>query len=139
MRTKDQNKRTAIRDAAIAEFVRNGLGGATVAQIAETAGVSPATIYIYYPNKSEMLAQVYLEAKLKLRDAIVAAIDPDASCEANIRSMWFAFYDHMTARTNDFVFLQYVATANLQKHKIIGPGGHVVIEGEPHAANVCLA
>lgn len=113
MRTKDEKKQTAIRNAAIAEFVRNGLGGASVAQIAKSAGVSPATIYIYYPNKNEMLVEVYLEAKVKLRESIVAAIDPAADSAANIRNMWFALYDHLVASPNDFVFLEYVATANL--------------------------
>ena len=61
MRTRDFDKQRRIKDAMIRLILREGINGASVAKIAQEAGVSPATIYIYYSNKEEMLSAVYQE------------------------------------------------------------------------------
>jgi TetR/AcrR family transcriptional regulator, repressor of fatR-cypB operon len=113
MRTKDENKRVAIRDAAVSEVIQSGLGAASVARIAARAGVSTGTVYLYYPNKEELLQEVYLQIKQEFHRRVMAAVKPKASSAANIRAMWFAVYEHLVLHPDDFVFSEYISAARL--------------------------
>jgi TetR/AcrR family transcriptional regulator len=60
-----------ILEAARKVFARRGFAGATVEEIAETAGVAKGTVYLYFPSKRE----VYLEV---LRKGIALLIEETA-------------------------------------------------------------
>jgi len=53
------DKRTAILDAATAEFARRGFFGAQVADIARSAGIAAGTVYLYFRSKDEILTSVF--------------------------------------------------------------------------------
>ena len=61
MRIKDENKQQRIKEAMVRLILREGIDGTSVSKIAREAGVSPATIYVYYDSKEEMLAEVFRE------------------------------------------------------------------------------
>ncbi len=113
MRIKDNNKRIAIRDAAVHVVIQSGLGSASVARIAARAGVSVGTMYLYYPNKDELLQEVYLEIKQEFHQFVMAKIDPQQTSAHNLRAMWFAIYEHLVLRPDDFVFSELVSAAHL--------------------------
>ena len=50
-----------ILEAAIAEFGEHGIGGARLERIASRAGVSKGTIYLYFKNKTEIVAAICAE------------------------------------------------------------------------------
>ncbi|MCB2225857.1 MAG: TetR/AcrR family transcriptional regulator [Desulfarculaceae bacterium] len=56
-REKEQ-RREAILDAAKEVFSRKGYQGATMEEIAARAELSPATLYLYFNNKSELYASL---------------------------------------------------------------------------------
>ncbi len=110
MRTKDENKRLAIRDAAILEVVEGGLSGATIAGIATRAELSQGTLYLYYPNKDALISQVYVEIKLMVRDVVMSHYDDTASSTTNIRKVWFALLDFALTYPGRFAFAETIAT-----------------------------
>lgn len=61
MRLKDDRKKDSIKQAVIKLILQEGFHGASVSKIAREAGVSPATVYIYYENKDVMLYNIYIE------------------------------------------------------------------------------
>ena len=61
MRMKDENKQQRLKEAIVSLILREGINGTSVSKIAREAGVSPATIYVYYDSKEEMLAEVFQE------------------------------------------------------------------------------
>ncbi|EUJ29992.1 TetR/AcrR family transcriptional regulator [Listeria grayi] len=63
MRIKDEAKVTAISQAVFQITKQEGLNNASISKIAKLAGVSPATVYIYYQDKSDMLSKIYLTSK----------------------------------------------------------------------------
>lgn len=76
--------REAILAAAEAEFVANGLAGATMENIAKAAGVNKALVYRHFERKEllfrQVLVQAYrrlrnLEAEFRFPDDPVAALD----------------------------------------------------------------
>lgn len=61
MRRKDDEKEKSIKDAVIKLILKEGFQGTSISKIAKEAGVSPATVYIYYDNKEAMLHDIYIE------------------------------------------------------------------------------
>ena len=53
-------RRAAIHEAAIAEFSTHGIKGASMARIADHAGVSRPALYQYFANKDEIFASAFV-------------------------------------------------------------------------------
>ena len=127
--TKDEAKRIAIRDAVITDVVENGIGNAPVSLIAKRAGVSAGTIYIYYPNKDEMLQSIFLEIKSMLHDAMMAAAKSGASSEDCIRLMWFALFRFILEHPDMFAFHEAVSAEKIlssdQREDVVRMAGDV--------------
>jgi AcrR family transcriptional regulator len=47
-----------IVDAGSAVLIQQGYDGATTNRIAEAAGISPGSLYQYFPNKEAIIAEV---------------------------------------------------------------------------------
>ncbi|WP_338215482.1 TetR/AcrR family transcriptional regulator [Lacticaseibacillus salsurivasis] len=87
MRTKDENKIRAIKAAVIALAQQDGFTNLTTAKVAKRAGVSPATIYLNYKDKTDMLSRLYEEVKDDLHQGLAEAIAAaGAEIEAQLRA-----------------------------------------------------
>jgi len=56
-------KREALIKATIELVNNNGFHATSMSKIAKMANVSPATIYLYFENKQDLINKVYLEVK----------------------------------------------------------------------------
>ena len=94
MRTKDFDKQQRIKEAMVQLILREGIDGASVSKIAREAGVSPATIYVYYDSKEDMLSEVFQEYARQSYRYLMRRIRPEMDggelIEAIVRG-WFAF------------------------------------------------
>src|SRR5690606_29750844 len=74
-------KREAILSAARSVFARDGLDGATLRAIAAEAGVAVGTVYLHYPGKealyADMLAGSLADLLKHLRAAVAKAAPGD--------------------------------------------------------------
>ncbi|MFC6176699.1 TetR/AcrR family transcriptional regulator [Companilactobacillus huachuanensis] len=75
MRTKDEKKVKAIRDAVIELSQADGFTNLTTANVAKKAGVSPATIYWYYKDKTDLLSRLYEEVKKELHSGLTEEME----------------------------------------------------------------
>ena len=66
--SKSQIKRAALVKATINLVNNNGFHGTPMSKIAKMAGVSPATIYLYFENKQDLVNKVYIEVKASFTD-----------------------------------------------------------------------
>src|SRR6185437_4400417 len=71
--TRSVRVKDKIEEAAIAVFASRGVSGASVADIAATAGVSQGALYRHYPSK-EALAAALFEAAYRRTTAGLAAL-----------------------------------------------------------------
>lgn len=113
--TKDEKKRIGIRDAVISDVVEYGLGNAPISRIAKRAGVSAGTIYIYYPNKDEMLQSIFMEIKSTIHEVMMDAHQSERSSGQGIRAMWFAMYEFILEHPDMFAFHEAVSSEKLLK------------------------
>jgi AcrR family transcriptional regulator len=98
VRLKDENKQLRIKEAMVRLILREGINGASVSKIAKEAGVSPATIYVYYANKDELLSEVYQEYSRKsylyLKDMLRADMDAESLLETIVRGYYQFSIEH---------------------------------------------
>lgn len=76
-RGRPEQTRTAILDAAILEFAREGLAGARTDAIARAARVNKALLYYYFADKEALYAAVLDHVFTGLRERILAVLDRD--------------------------------------------------------------
>lgn len=88
MRTRDENKVDLIHQKAIEMIVKEGLDGFGVNKLAKAAGISPATIYIYYKDRDDLIMQVTLRASNHMLVESMKDFDPDASFEEGMKIQW---------------------------------------------------
>lgn len=69
-------------------IVREGLDGFSMQKLAKEANVSPATLYIYYKDKEDLIVQLGLEEVTRLTTTILKNFDPDMSFEEGMRVQW---------------------------------------------------
>ena len=88
MRTRDENKERIIREQALKMIVEAGLDGFSMQKLARAAGVSPATIYIYFKDKEDLVAQLCTDAGKKMMDITFKNFDPSMSFSEGLRVQW---------------------------------------------------
>ena len=63
IRQKSPEKRKSLLNATLCLVNNNGFHDAPMSKIAKLAGIAPATIYVYFENKQDLINQLYLEVK----------------------------------------------------------------------------
>ncbi|MBU5474139.1 MAG: TetR/AcrR family transcriptional regulator [Clostridiales bacterium] len=71
--------RQNIATAAEELFTKKGIEATSMDEIAQKAGYSKATLYVYFQNKEEIVGLLVLESMKKLYDYIVGAIQEEKS------------------------------------------------------------
>jgi AcrR family transcriptional regulator len=91
-RVRSPEKRTAILRAAVREIAKVGLGAPT-AKIARRAGVAAGTLFTYFPNKEELLNQLYIELKGEVYARVNANFPHMGNLERRTRHVWSNYLD----------------------------------------------
>ncbi|WP_234733094.1 TetR/AcrR family transcriptional regulator [Tellurirhabdus bombi] len=88
MRIRDENKELAIREKALDMIVQEGFDGLSMHKLAKAAGVSPATIYIYFKDREDLIVQIYREESQRMTEATLDGFDPAMPFEEGLRIQW---------------------------------------------------
>jgi AcrR family transcriptional regulator len=93
VRNKDQHKQDAIIKATVDLVNEIGFVSSSVSKIAKKANVSPATIYIYYKNKEDLLVSTYIEIKKKKSKAFLVGFDKTKPFRDIFFKIWVNAYE----------------------------------------------
>lgn len=85
-RKKDISTEQAILDAAKKVFVKKGMAGARMQDIADEAGINKALLHYYFRNKESLFEMIFMEAAAKLFPRINAIFDADQPLFEKIES-----------------------------------------------------
>lgn len=88
MRARDENKEMAIRAEAMKMIVEKGFDGLSMQKLAVAAGVSPATIYIYFKDREDLIMKLSDEASERIVEETMKGFDPEMSLEEGLRVQW---------------------------------------------------
>ncbi len=122
MRTKDENKGSAIREKAMELIVRYGFDGLSMQKLARAASVSPATIYIYYKNREDLLNCLFNEVQETFASAALRGFDPGMSLEDGLWLQWKNRLDFILKYPVYFQFFEQFRHSPLINHKDVKMG-----------------
>ncbi|WP_159023380.1 TetR/AcrR family transcriptional regulator [Formosa sp. L2A11] len=85
---KSEIKRAALVKATINLVNNQGFHAAPMSKIAKMANVSPATIYLYFENKQDLINQVYKEVKTEYVAYAFETYSEDLSVPDGFELVW---------------------------------------------------
>lgn len=106
MRRKDEEKQKNIKEAVIKLILEEGFHGTSMAKIAKEAGVSPATVYIYYENKEIMLRDIYSEYSEEIIDHLLSQIYKGINGHQLIEILVRSYYTFISQNEEVFHFVE---------------------------------
>ena len=105
MRKKDDEKEKSIKEAVLKLILELGFHGTSISKIAKEAGVSPATVYIYYENKEIMLQNIYHEYSEEIFDYLLSKIYKDMDGHELIEILATGYYTYIQENGEIFHFV----------------------------------
>jgi AcrR family transcriptional regulator len=88
MRTRDANKESLIQEKAIEMIVKQGLDGFSMQKLAKAANVSPATLYIYYKDRDDLITQLATSVSNRLMETSLKGMHPKMSFADGLELQW---------------------------------------------------
>ncbi|MDF4222231.1 TetR/AcrR family transcriptional regulator [Maribacter sp. M208] len=85
---KSIDKRNALINATIELVNNDGFHATPMSKIAKMACVSPATIYLYFENKQDLVNKTYLEVKSSYTAYAFATYDETMSVKEGFEVIW---------------------------------------------------
>ncbi|HLP13914.1 MAG TPA: TetR/AcrR family transcriptional regulator [Flavobacteriales bacterium] len=119
MRTRDTNKELAVRDKALKMIVKEGFDGLSMQKLAREAGVSPATIYIYFKNREDLLHKLFADVQDKFSDVALKGFDPAMSLEDGLWLQWKNRLNFILKYPVHFSFHEQFGHSPLVNHKSV--------------------
>ncbi|MEM7133645.1 MAG: TetR/AcrR family transcriptional regulator [Chloroflexota bacterium] len=104
MRRKDDAKHDAIVDAAMYLITTDGFAETSMSKIAKAAKVSPATIYVYFENKEDLLNQLYLTVKEDFGVAVFDGLSDEMTLKESFFLIWMNSFRFFLANPTKFAF-----------------------------------
>lgn len=110
MRRKDDEKQQSIKRAVVQLILEEGFQGASISKIARIAGVSPATVYIYYENKDTMLKDIYQECAEDEVQSLLECIRPGMNGAEVVSRLVRSYYEYIVQNREVFYFIEQFNT-----------------------------
>lgn len=98
-------KRNALIRATIALVNNNGFHATPMSKIAKMANVSPATIYLYFENKQDLVNKTYIEVKANYTEYAFAEYNEHMSVEEGFENIWKRIADFKLKESENAMFL----------------------------------
>ena len=102
---KSIDKRNALVKATIELVNNSGFHATPMSKIAKMANVSPATIYLYFENKQDLVNQTYIEVKAKYTAYAFKTYKEDMPVEAGFELIWKRIADFKLKECENAMFL----------------------------------
>jgi AcrR family transcriptional regulator len=106
MRKKDDEKEKSIKEAVIKLILQEGFHGTSISKIAKTAGVSPATVYIYFENKEIMLQSIYSEYSEEIFDYLLEQVNRRMAGPQILEILIRSYYNYIRENKEIFSFVE---------------------------------
>ncbi|TVZ23130.1 TetR family transcriptional regulator [Dokdonia sp. Hel_I_63] len=102
---KSIDKRNALVKATIELVNNNGFHATPMSKIAKMASVSPATIYLYFENKQDLVNKTYIEVKASYTEYAFASYDASLPVESGFEYIWKRIADFKLKECEKAMFL----------------------------------
>lgn len=117
MRLRDENKEQAVREKALEMIVKEGFDGLSMQKLAKAANVSPATIYLYYKHREDLLNQLYIYTDELFAEVTLKDFDPLMDFEEGMWQQWKNRFAYSIDYPYNFKFMEQFKNSPLINHK----------------------
>ncbi len=105
------DKKSALLKATLTLVNNHGFHNAPMSKIAKLAGVSPATIYLYFEHKQDLINTLYLEVKESFSACAFLGYDPEMSVQKGFELIWYNIANYKLNQINEATFLSQCDTS----------------------------
>ncbi|MGL1937349.1 MAG: TetR/AcrR family transcriptional regulator [Fibrobacterales bacterium] len=102
---KSKDKRDALLKATLTLINTVGIQGASMSKVAALAKVSPATIYLYFENKQDLVNQLYLQTKASFSQMAFKGHDTKQPVKKSFEKIWYNISDFKLQQVEEASFL----------------------------------
>ena len=102
---KSIDKRNALIKATIELVNNNGFHATPMSKIAKMANASPATIYLYFENKQDLVNKTYIEVKAKYTAYAFDNYDATMPIEEGFNLIWHRIAEFKLKECENAMFL----------------------------------
>lgn len=88
MRTQDEQKKALVKEKALELLVKHGFEGFSMQKLAKAARISPATLYIYYADKEDLIRTLGIELSSRFAESTLAGFDGKMSLREGLKKQW---------------------------------------------------
>ncbi|MGG7034508.1 MAG: TetR/AcrR family transcriptional regulator [Flavobacterium sp.] len=88
MRTRDTSKEELVKRKAIEMLVKKGIEGFSMNRLAKEAGVSVATLYIYYTDKDDLIKKIAIEIGQDFFSEMLKDFSAEMPFVEGLRKQW---------------------------------------------------
>jgi AcrR family transcriptional regulator len=106
MRIRDDKKQEALLRATIKVVNDIGFAASSVSKISKEAGVSPATLYVYFDNKDDLLVSTYLEIKQGMSKAMLEGLDETQPVHDIFHRVWHNTFVYVAKNLEEFRYTE---------------------------------
>jgi AcrR family transcriptional regulator len=107
MRVRDESKIASLLVEARKMVVEEGFDGLSMQKLAKAAGVSPATIYIYFEDRDDLLVQLYKQESDKFFEYIFRDFDPEMDFATGLAQQWKSRASYVIDNIDNTHFMEY--------------------------------
>jgi len=118
MRTKSIEKKEALLQATLNLVNNNGFHAAPMSKIAKLAGVSPATIYLYFESKQDLINQLYINSKVAFTQEIFKNYNVAMPVKKGFELIWYNIANYKLRQTCSSSFLAQCETTPMIDSKV---------------------
>jgi len=119
MRIRDELKEFAIREKALEMIVKNGFDGLSMQKLAKAACVSPATIYIYYENREDLVHKLFSEAQKNFSTFALKNFSPESTLESGLWMQWKNRMRFIKENPVQYQFIEQFRNSPLINHRSV--------------------
>jgi len=122
MKTKALDKRNALLKATLELVISNGFHNTPLSRVAEKAAVSPATIYLYFKDKQDLINQLYLEIKADFCLQMFQNYNKSDTVEKGFKQIWNNIAVYKNAHTANALFLAQCDNSPMIDEEFVAKG-----------------
>jgi AcrR family transcriptional regulator len=108
MRPRNEDKENNVRQKALEMLVSEGFDGFSMQKLAKAAGVSPATLYIYYKDKDDLITQLGIEEGKKMTEATFKNFSPEMPFAEGLKIQWQNRADYWLSHRLETCFFEQI-------------------------------
>lgn len=115
---KVTDKKSALLNATLSMVNECGFHDAPMSKIAKRAGVAPATIYLYFENKQDLINSLYLEVKESFGEFSFKGYSADMPVKKGFEVIWRNIAEFKLKQVNEAAFLALCANTPMIDEEI---------------------